>query len=251
MRKALIGLSSPIGYDYSNNFESEKGKPNPLLDSPMGLFLFYDELWFINRRTCPLNCENLPYVKFLDEEFDLSKLDLEQFRWKNMQIEKYIPRDTLVNSSDNLIKAIELNIGQERRRIDNHGRNFKIGKIDTTPNPTARNLIIDDFIASQFGFELIMNSLTSVLATPAKIDIKSELENSLTQLLICENIPNFQLLEGPYHALIEDLRSECLLKYFRNKIEYVTENKSKEELLELKLELKKSMNKYLYELIIK
>ena len=107
MRKAFIGLSSPIGYNYSNSFESEKGKPNPLLDSPMGVFLFYDELWFINRRTCPLNCENLPYVKFLDEEFDLSKLDLEQFHWKNFQIEKYIPKNTLVTGSDNLIKAIE------------------------------------------------------------------------------------------------------------------------------------------------
>lgn len=130
MRKAFVGLSSPIGYNYSKNFETENGKPNPLLNSPLGLFLFYDEIWFINRRTCPLNCENLPYVKFLDEEYDLTKLDLEQFSRENLEIEKYIPDETLKNSSDCWTKAITLNIGQNRFGVDNHGRGFEIGKIN-------------------------------------------------------------------------------------------------------------------------
>jgi hypothetical protein len=251
MRKAFVGLSSPIGYNYSNNFETEKGKPNPLLDSPMGLFLFYDEIWFINRRTCPLNCENLPYVKFIDEEYDLNKIDLEQFSWENFQIEKYISNETLRDSGISWKNAIELNVGTNRFGIDNHGRGFQIGSINASPNPTARNLIIDDFIANHFGLELITNSLTSILASSTTIDTKGELKNSLTQLLICENIPNFQLAEGPYHELIEDLRSESLLKSFRNKIDTVSENKSKTDLDLLKAEIEKSMDRYLYELIIK
>jgi hypothetical protein len=250
MRKAFVGLSSPIGYDYSKGYSSTHGKPNPLLDSPMGLFLFYDEIWFINRRTCPVNCEKLPYVKFLDEEYDMNKLNLKQFSWDNWEIEKHIPQEILQKSYDMWDQAIELNVGNNNLGIDGHGNSFKIGGIGIYPNPTPQNLMIDDHIANHFGFELITNSKTSVLASATKIDTKEELKNSLTQLLICENVPNFQLPEGPYHEVIEDLRTENLLKSFRKKIESVTENKSKEELSSLKKELEKSMETYLHELLL-
>lgn len=50
MRIGLVGLSSPLFYDYgisagrapSDLYDS----PNPVLDSPFGLMLLYDELWF-------------------------------------------------------------------------------------------------------------------------------------------------------------------------------------------------------------
>lgn len=251
MRKAFVGLSSPIGYNYYYDFEKKIGRPNPILDSPMGLFLFYDEIWFINRRTCPFNCENLYYVKFLDEEYDLTKLDLEQFSWDNLEIEKYIPKDKMHITWDIWKPTVELNVGVGKNGVDNHGRSFNIGKIHATPNPTAINLILDDFLANYFGFELITNSVTSILANTTTSKKQNDLERNLIQFLLCSNIPNFQLIDGPYHVLIEELRTEDLLKEFRKKIDNTTQNRSNEDLNKLKLDLENSMNDYLYGLILK
>ncbi|HYG49289.1 MAG TPA: hypothetical protein VD905_00225 [Flavobacteriales bacterium] len=251
MRRAFIGLSSPLGYNYANNFEDNNGKPNPLLDSPMGLFLFYDEIWFINRRTCPVNCEKLPYVKFLDEEYNLNNLILDQFSWENQKIEKQIHPNLQKFAGDRWIKSIEINVGKERWGIDNHSRHFKLGKIGVIPNPTIGNLMIDDYIANHYHLELITNSYTSVLASSTNVKSEDGLKNSLTQLLICENIPNFQLESGPYHSFIDDLRSEPLLINFRKKIDEITKNKKPEEADNLKKELNKAMEIYQNELILK
>jgi hypothetical protein len=32
--------------------------PNPILDSPFGLMLLYDELWFLTKDLCPTNLRN-------------------------------------------------------------------------------------------------------------------------------------------------------------------------------------------------
>ena len=250
MKKAFVGLSSPLGYSYRKDFESTYGKPNPILDSPLGIFLFYDEIWFANRRTCPLNCENLPYVKFLDEEYDLSKLDLEQFHWSNSVIEKQL-KSIGYMSFDTWGEAIELNLRDKKNYIDNHGRNFDFGKIKPTPNPTPINLMIDDFISEQLGFELITNSVTNNYV----LNTVKNLENSdlriLTQNIICENIPNFQLENGPYHELIEDLRSDNLVKKFRSQMESSLSISKGKTLAQIKSELEEQMNTYLYELILK
>lgn len=85
MRRALIGLSSPIGFNYNRvrskiwSSSDPDDDPIPLLDSPLGLFLLYDEIWFFNRKMCPSNCLGLEYVKILDEEVDFEKLDFIQF----------------------------------------------------------------------------------------------------------------------------------------------------------------------------
>lgn len=71
MRRAYIGLSTPIGYDYKNQATKTKAdtysSPNPILDSPFGLLLLFDELVFLTRSLCPENMRRLPYVSFLDE----------------------------------------------------------------------------------------------------------------------------------------------------------------------------------------
>ena len=41
--------------------------PNPIIESPLGLMIFYDEILFLCRSICPENMRNLPYVKFVDE----------------------------------------------------------------------------------------------------------------------------------------------------------------------------------------
>jgi hypothetical protein len=79
MRIAFIGLSGPLFYDYRNPARKApsdlESSPNPVLDSPFGLLLLFDEIWFLCRSLCPDNMRDLPYVKFLDETGTLPKLD--------------------------------------------------------------------------------------------------------------------------------------------------------------------------------
>lgn len=85
MRIAVIGLSTPLCYDYKNPIKNPSGDiydtPNPILESPFGLLLLYDEVWFLNRNLCPQNMWNLPYVKFMDEEGTLPSLEGIQSKW--------------------------------------------------------------------------------------------------------------------------------------------------------------------------
>ena len=64
--KVLIGTSSPVGYFYMR--EKEKGRPAPILESPLSYCLLYDELWFLSRKLCPYNMEKLDFVHFVDED---------------------------------------------------------------------------------------------------------------------------------------------------------------------------------------
>ncbi|QIE58718.1 hypothetical protein G5B37_03815 [Rasiella rasia] len=250
MRRAFIGLSSPLGYSYANDYESRFGRPNPVLDSPLGIFLFYDEIWFASRNTCPINCENLHYVRFFDEAYDMSKMDLEQFHWKNEEIQKVLNSQGYI-PFDNWNEAIELNLGDKKRFVDNHSRGYPFGKINPAPNPTPLNLMIDDHIAGKFGFELITNSVTNqyVLNT-RKASKDSDLLN-LTQSVLCENIPSFQLEDGPYHELIEDLRSDEYLKRFRRELDLSLLTQENKSIQEIKTELEAKMSKYLNELILR
>lgn len=250
MKKALIGLSTPIGYSYRNNIEKLKGQPNPIIDSPIGLFLFYDELWFVNRRTCPINCQNLSYVKFLDEEYDLSKLNIEQFCWENSEIEKHVITSLEGIKWSSWTDAIERNLKERKQYVDSHGRSFNLGNLNASPRPTPINLLIDDFLANQFNLELITNTVTNQYALTTKKFENTE-ERILTQYLLCENIPSFQLELGPYHELIEDIRSDKLIKNFRNKMTSVLSSNETKSIETLKENLEKEMTNYLHKLIIK
>src|SRR2546421_3140587 len=87
MKRALIGLSTPLGYDYRNPIQprtdSQPDIPNPVLENTTGLLLCYDELWFPHRDFCPLDMHDLPYVKFIADDptlLERAKVAQEQFR---------------------------------------------------------------------------------------------------------------------------------------------------------------------------
>jgi hypothetical protein len=67
-RIAYVGLSTPVFYDYKYSARETnadtRSSPNPILDSPYGLLLLYDEIWFLTRSLCPDNMRDLPYVNF-------------------------------------------------------------------------------------------------------------------------------------------------------------------------------------------
>src|SRR5689334_3222402 len=78
-RIAFVGLSGPIFYDYNNQATRAASdlidSPNPVLDSPFGLMLLFDEVWFLCRSLCPENLRGASFVKFVDETSLLPKTD--------------------------------------------------------------------------------------------------------------------------------------------------------------------------------
>jgi len=47
--------------------------PNPILEAPLGLFVLYDKLLFLDPVVCPYNMKELEYVKFVTDTEDLTK----------------------------------------------------------------------------------------------------------------------------------------------------------------------------------
>jgi hypothetical protein len=260
MRRAFIGLSSPICYDYGFDhvLDDHLQLPNPVLDSPMAIFLLYDELWFLNRHVCPMNCRELPFVRFVEDEYDLTKLDLRPFDLSLSQMEEALPGGYNAITWETYRKAVKDNLDYElehrleTRGIDTSSRPFKIGNRLKHASADPRNLLIDDLIAREYGMQLITNSMTSgCLAALRKPERAKANELVLTQYLLCENVPNFQFKEGPYHALIADLRSDNLLENFRKRIQGVVARRPEESPAQLKKEMEDAMTRYLNELIIK
>ena len=70
-RTAYIGLSYPLLYDYNHQADKSPNdlysSPNPIIESPLGLMILFDEILFLCRSVCPNNMRQLPYVKFVDE----------------------------------------------------------------------------------------------------------------------------------------------------------------------------------------
>jgi hypothetical protein len=249
--KALIGLSTPLAYNYK--YQIQDSRPNPLLDTPMGLFLFFEEIWFIDRKLCPYNMENLPYVFFLNEEFNLEEIIVEEILKpyrindpdSSFPVIKNLTNEVRQIAHDEWLKAYDLNSGG-LEGFDNHSRGIKIGKSHKQGNASEDNLIIDTFLAKQYDLELITNTRTSYLAS---ISIENELKRQLSDSIICENISSFQFPEGPYHEFIEDLRSHHLLLNYRNKISRTVKGKELKDLQSMKLEIINQIKEYIDEVM--
>lgn len=220
MRKAFIGLSTPIGFDYTNNATKTKAdifsSPNPVLDSPFGLLLLFDELVFLTRSLCPENMRNLSYVSFLDEGSKLPHISSDEIdkilntTWnKNLTSSDEIPsfQDAMLNAGVKHDMA-----------IDNHTHGLRIkniGDSEYSANSTPNNLAIDALIYSRINdpsMELITNSFLQPYFETEKTSAHQTL---LTQLLVLDNIPNYLTPSGPYHPVIEEVRANKHLLEFR------------------------------------
>ena len=96
-RIAYIGISYPLLYDYWHPADKSSNdlidSPNPIIESPLGLMIFYDEIVFLCRSVCPNNMRNLPYVKFVDELYsNFSFEDIEKCVKEN--------NDIIINSTE-------------------------------------------------------------------------------------------------------------------------------------------------------
>lgn len=226
MRKriAYIGLSYPLGYDY-NSISTEydfNNFPNPIIESPLGLMILYDELWFLCENICPYNMRNLPYVKFIDKMFD----DL--YYEGSDDIDLKINDDCLL-SYGTIISRMNLpNIFV----IDNHSRGFKIGNMRKTGNPTEDNLVFDIYIYMALqercadSIELVINSRFHM-----NEHVKFNKDAETIEKIVIPNIPNYLNKEGPYHPCMEYLRENKYITDFRK---WIIENHNKIQSSEIK-----------------
>lgn len=215
-RIAYIGLSYPLLYDYRNYATPTKNdlsdSPNPIIESPLGLMILYDELWFLCESLCPNNMRGLSYVKFVDKMFeDLYYEEADSFI-ENVSIKR---DEHKALSYDDILNMMNLN-GDRRYILDNHSHSIKIGPVARSANCTDANLAFDIYIfmalqeRSENNLELLSNSLYCMNK------FNSSIKNAnVTERILIPNIPNYLSTDGPYHPCIEELRNNQYLKDYR------------------------------------
>jgi len=254
-RKALVGTSSPIGYDYSTQVtkvpSDSSSSPNPILDSPFGLLLLYDEIWFFCRSLCPENMRDLKYVHFVDEELgiptNVGSLDweaLEELKvspdWKDIVCQRKI-----IPGRDPFREGFGSYGVHWDNSIDNHTHGLNIGGIPSSGNPTEYRLLFDLVLSNRLGledYELITNSYTHTMIRENNTHLITEHE--FAEYMVIRDIPNYITRHGPYHSVIEEARDNKYLKYFRK---WISGNKTITDPNELK-EVKESVEASIQEI---
>ena len=245
MRKAFVGLSTPIGFDYKNKATKAQAdtvsSPNPILDSPFGLMLLFDEIIFLSRSLCPENMRHLPYVSFLDESGAfpvLEKAEIEKLRQSSVNNSQYENGLSFQESLDNAGVV-------EGMGVDNHSHGLKIDSIKCYANTTSYNLAVDSYICKKINdpsIELITNSRFQPLLETYDRAMKDIAQQSLlTQLLVIENIPNYLTAQGPYHSVIEEVRENQDISEFRKWIVQQKGLTSFNEVKEMKLNVENAL----------
>jgi hypothetical protein len=228
MRRAFVGFSTPVGYDYRRLPKTQTvhavGEPDPVIYGSTGLICLYDEIWFASDKLCPLSMRQLPYVKFIDQHAG--------------------PLDLVRQGLDDTIKAIVENcVTPDRFEFtgppDQGHRNFMreyVGKAcddhrnrvsffgkPILPKMGIKEIVTDLWILDRYrelSLDLILNPFTAETALTVP-NSRQNLENVFAQaeaaekLLTTNAFHDFRGNDGPYHPMMEDLRDDPTLKAFR------------------------------------
>lgn len=237
IRVAYVGLSSPTGYFYGikDYIHNHQWGWNPILESPQGLSILYDEIWFLHQALCPASMLNQSYIKFLENEREslinriLKVVFLNEI---DESIKSYVdlrsPADFTHFSSH--INRIFGKGPNERFTVDNHSHEFRFCNApifgdSQRPNLLLHDLLIIEALESEYPhieFELVTNKFT----TP-RLEFKPNdlYENQLAQDFLSKGmnnsipyIPVIQTEVGPNLDLINILRDDNNLIDFREKI---------------------------------
>lgn len=211
-RVAYIGISYPLIYDYEHQAQKclndLSDSPNPIIESPLGLMILYDELLFLCRSVCPNNMRNLPYVKFVDElypDFDFENI-MNCVDMTNSSIE--------INSNFKWWDIVKL-MNIENWIIDSHTHGLKIGDLVLSARSTEEEFLFDMYVFQALqqlydeDIELIANSKYELSS------FNGGVEAEFVDKIILSDIPNYIGVNGPYHECMEELRENKDLKYFR------------------------------------
>lgn len=213
-RIAYIGLSYPLLYDYKNpailSDNDLTDSPNPIIESPLGLMILYDELWFLCESVCPNNMRNLPYVKFVDKMFPNLYYEGADFYKKNADFDI---DENLGLSYYDIINRMNL-MGWDG--VDSHTHGLQIGNVSISGNGGKDNFLFDVYIfmalqeQSTDSIELVSNSRFRMVEYA-----KSNKDAEVAEKIVICDIPNYLNKQGPYHPCMEELRNNQYLADFR------------------------------------
>ncbi len=191
-----------MGYFYAR--ASEKGRPAPVLEAPLSYCLLYDEVWFFTRNMCPYNMEGLDFVHFVDEELEPKGLPKDAIPEKQMGRMGEFPWEEWN-------EVIDATIGK-RWSDDNHSRPLKFGELRLLPTPgNYENLLVDRYIAAQYGMDLVENTANAIWSKELG---QNSLKMQISERFMNSKIASLQTIDGPWHPMIAELRSDGLLKWY-------------------------------------
>jgi hypothetical protein len=240
---AFIGLSGPLCYDYKHRLNRQY--PNPILEAPLGLMIFYDEIVFLHESVCPRSLRKLNFVKFLSDSKDIK----DYFE----TIEQRPDFDELAKQIWQGSEFPFKQLGQIAKKIapfstfDNHSRQLSKEFKITPSSARAINVVYDNIVAHDEKLTLITNSLIDGTLTKR---MNHAFKGNLVNNLISQNLPNYLTPRGPFVDTIYDIRDRPFLKEFRDKIYDTVFSAERESLDELTEELQVEFNNILYQFLI-
>lgn len=216
-RIAYVGLSYPIMFDISKRLKSwlSPGTPVetfPILESPWGLMLLYDELWFLCEDVCPVNMRKCEFVKFVTDLFPT--INYRALFDKALTVSEKPKCDMLTDQEFHQVYAPKLNYQLSVSAVSSDICRVKdvLLRAGTLPQNYVFDVLVKEQIEQRsfHKVEVIANSnvhLEEYLFQERKLELSST--------LILNGIPNFLTRQGPYHPVIEELRDNKYLKYYR------------------------------------
>lgn len=216
-RIAYVGLSCPIRFDITKRLKSwlSPGTPVetfPILESPWGLMLLYDELWFLCEDVCPVNMRKCEFVKFVTDMFPA--INYKALFNKALTVSEKPTCDLLTDQEFYQVYVPKLNY---RPSVSSASSDIcRVKDLPLRAGTLPENYVFDVLVKEQIErrsfhkVEVIANSnvhLEEYLLQERKLELSST--------LILNGIPNYLTRQGPYHPVIEELRDNKYLKYYR------------------------------------
>lgn len=218
---AYIGLSGPIGYDYSDDDQG-----HPILENVSGLAICYDEIVFLSRGFCPADMRDLSFVRFLDEEVSTSELGDVVARGAITEMRRLMP-DPVESPFEGWNRWYKAMLpSMPGRRIDNHNRGLFVGDDIAV---SGNSMVLENGLADLASAELLSDRRVDViLPSPLQRVLRPmgppELDDdyfSKEKLLAAEELvgirsPNALSALGGYSETVDQIRDHDLVREFRS-----------------------------------
>ncbi len=215
-RKAFVGLSGPLFYDYANMMTDKF--PNPVLEAPMGLSLLFDEIIFLDERVCPKNMHDLDFIKILS----YSELKDYRERLANGFGGDEIPGGSIevcqYQDPGEIINPIQQKIAPFSKWKEESAETDYFFTPDSY-DPVL--IVLDEYIANKEIAYSISNSASDQRHRSMFNNLK---KTKVIENLISDKIPNYLHEDGPDIDTILEFRNKPNIKQFRDKIDEEVRN---------------------------
>lgn len=268
-RKAFVGLSGPLFFDYQHHFladASDPGpSPNPILDSPAALALLYDEVWFLCRALCPESMRGQPYVRYVLEDPAMRKR-LAGFEMDESANDEFLEHARHHLRTPHLITDYDASVygtgakwwKTQGSAIDNHGYPLDLSPLKVRARSSnSMNIscvLFDQALVDHLGgrYELVVNACMQRVLAPGPSDGAADArslaeEVSLTDAITLGRLPTRLTTAGPDTRYLEALRDSGCLPAFRAWIADYPSHVSPAELRDIEREVDDAIDTQLRE----